>query len=138
MNTAEQINAVIDNLASKLGVAADKLWPILLKQAYVDGIINIVGLCFGLSCLIVSLALIYRFFIAEIELASRTWNEIVEKTRGKRSAEWDEERVAIFCVCVGIAIAIGLIFAGVSVVNGVTCFINPEWYALQKILSELK
>jgi hypothetical protein len=40
-NFGEQINVVINNLSSKLGVAADKLFPLLVRQSYIEGFLSI-------------------------------------------------------------------------------------------------
>ncbi len=55
MNISDQINDVINNIAEKIGMAADKLYPVLIKQAYVDGVIFALILALSLVCFIVSL-----------------------------------------------------------------------------------
>jgi uncharacterized membrane protein len=56
-NFGEQINLIIDNLSKKLGVAADKIYPVLMKQAQCDLIIKMIWLGIGILLLITSVIL---------------------------------------------------------------------------------
>lgn len=107
-----QLNTVIDNLANKLGVAADKVWPMLIRQAHVDGAKYIIGfIVFGIIA-----AILWAIGI-------HAWRDGNEEVCG-----W----------CIAGAFVITFFWLGVLVFGGwVTAVWNPEYYALTKVLEML-
>lgn len=128
-NVGEQLNLVINNLAEKLGVAADKLYPMLIKQAYIDGIISLIWIAVGLLLLIGNLYLINRYYIQDIEVERHNYIE-----RVKRSENWEEEHVAFWIISI-ITLLLGIIMSVGNVNNCITALNNPEWYAIKTILN---
>lgn len=126
MNVSDQINSVINNLTEKLGVAADKLYPVLVKQVYVDGIKNIVGALIGLLLIIAAIFLVKTF--------KKKWSKSLK--------EYDKQNYE--CVTPLAIIGIVIVFiAGITILTICTTqamcrFINPDWYALQMVLNQIK
>ena len=55
----DQVNKIIDNLADKLGVTVNSIYPTLLKQARIQGtkdiIVCIISILFTIGCFIFSM-----------------------------------------------------------------------------------
>lgn len=117
-NMGQQINSVIDNIATKLGVTVDKLYPILMKQAYIDGILSIV------YCIIISLLMITPYII---------YKKILKGEEVERFCDLeDDSQVAI----VTISIIVSLIFIFVVSINFndiFTALLNPEYYIINNL-----
>jgi K+-transporting ATPase A subunit len=121
MNTAEQINAVVNNLSEKLGVAANSLYPVLIKQTKVDAITMgfWMGL-FAMMCLVV-LAVWVVCVIKKFEICNL-----------------DEDGVICLLSFVTILVAVATVFAWSVCLNEfITCIANPEYRALQQILQQI-
>ena len=74
---SDEILKRVDALAAKLGVVSEKLWGVLVKQAYVDGAIDvIIGMGMGLAAW-----LMYRW-------SERLWKEY------KNGGEYSDKDVA--------------------------------------------
>jgi K+-transporting ATPase A subunit len=121
MNTAEQINAVVNNLSEKLGVAANSLYPVLIKQAKIDAIT--MGFWMGLfavMCLVV--------LVAWVVCAMKKFEIYV----------FDEDDVIWFLSLVTTIIAVITFVAWSVCLNEfITCIVNPEYRALQQILQQI-
>lgn len=123
-SVGEQINSVINNLAEKLGVAVDKVYPMLIKQAYMDGIVSAIFMIIGIiMCIAPYIG--YRIVTKK------------DKNDNYIAYGWDEGWYgfgAIFLIV--FLIGLGLIFTNISIT--VNAFGNPEWYAIQQIINQLK
>ena len=109
MQNPDAVNNVIDHLAAKLSIPASQLWSVLIKQTYVDGIF---------SCFMVLVICITLFF-------GNKWY---------KKLEWiDEEMVPkTFMIIAGIILTV----IGFSeVYNVIVNFINPQYAALQELMS---
>jgi hypothetical protein len=152
-NISEQANNILDNIAGKLeiiarklGIALEHLWGILIRQAYVDGIVSI-------TLSIVFLLIIFlmiKIVPKTIKKISKTYFAEV-KGRKEDSTGYDYSRdvssmredfasfsrylVPVISVITGIVL---LILAITNAVSGVARLINPEWYALRMILEKLQ
>ncbi|MFA5130459.1 MAG: hypothetical protein WC477_06140 [Patescibacteria group bacterium] len=115
---AEQINSVVDNLANKLGIAAEKLLPVMIYQARIDGIESLILWSTSLLVMIICVALMIRAII-----------------KSKDEVCWDTQEYIRFWV----PGTIGFIFLWVFIFNfhWITALYNPEWYALKLILNAL-
>ena len=124
--TEQQIDkamGLLEVLATKLGVTADHLWGVLVKQAYVNA----------------TMTAIQEILIVLIGVALWKVHKFLSSEEGR-----DESRYSEHEGLAGLPMIIsGMIFA-ILVVCGFFCldqiatgFINPEYYALNKILSIL-
>lgn len=116
----EEILKRIDLLAAKLGVTADHIWAVLVKQARVEAAEWII---WSLFWFILSGACAYM---------SR-WLYKLEKT-GNRSHEVEEAYFLFAAVPSGIAFVI----AAGCLANILTLFVNPEYWALKQIMEMMK
>jgi hypothetical protein len=114
-----KVNEVIDNLAAKLGVAADKVYPLLVKQAYIDGILNLFWAFIGLVLIVVPL------FIFRKKYRKYFLKELTE-----------EGKVAVVCGLVAIEV-LGILLLGINFNDIFTAFLNPEYYALQDLIKSI-
>lgn len=120
-NISEQINIVINNLAEKLGVAIETIYPMLKMQALINGIwgifwVIITPIVFGISL---------KYFSKHINL----FNE---------SEDWDiHGTIIIITVIIGLISILGFIFAMADLKDSITALINPDWYIINGLLKSL-
>ena len=115
----EAVQIVMDKLevlASKLGVTGEYMFGVYVKQAFITGISNI-----ALTILIV-LAVIGLSFWG----FKRIPNDDVE--------EGEEACLIILSVVTIIFLAVCFFY---KIPESVTCFYNPEYYALKELLNVL-
>ena len=119
----EQVQAMLLQVAEKLGTTAEHLWGVLLTQVRIKGITEI-------------------FFIILLPFLVWAWFKCLGIFQ-KKSAERDMSDGYEFLS------ALGLIFSAIVVFfficgavfdspNTVACFINPEYVALKDLLGMLK
>ena len=114
----EKILEALTALANKLGTTAEYLWEVLVKQAVVAGVVSI------------ALAVL---FLVSVVLSFILVKKALRVTTEKLGAE---DKVLIWALytllsCGPAGLAIGCIG------KAVTCFVNPEYWALTKIISTL-
>lgn len=100
-----EINAVIDNLSQKLGVAKDALVPELARMCFTRHLVNSI-FCFGI--LVIAAIIIYRNL----------------KIHSSKETCWDDQQKAeiIILIC-------GIISAGVFVGLWMNVYEAVQWYA---------
>ena len=131
---------LVEQLATKLGVAAEYLWAVLVKQQYVDGIADIILVVFGIAVMIV-------LIIGAPKLTAKYLNEYTQlrddrlKNRGYSFSSIEEDHCKeMYEIIPYLAFTIGLcvfIFTLCFVVSGVKQVINPEYYALKEVLDTI-
>ena len=125
-NVGEQVNSVINNLCDKLGIAADKIYPVLIKQAHIDGIMGIIWF-------VISLAIAITGFIVGVK-ALKNPEENDSYAALSDWTVWTHVRIWF-----GFALTlIFTIIAANSINTVITALGNPEWYVLQTILNQVK
>lgn len=125
-NVGEQVNSVINNLCDKLGIAADKIYPVLIKQAHIDGIMGIIWF-------VISLAIAITGFIVGVK-ALKNPEENDDYAALTNWTAWTHVRIWF-----GFALTlIFTIIAANSINTVITALGNPEWYVLQIILNQVK
>ena len=118
-----QLESALVQVANKLSTSVDSLHSVLVNQAIMDGIYWLV------------------FTIAYV-LAFVFWTKIViKKTKNKdvdNRSEWHDEG-KVFSICsVVISGIIGIFVVGCNIYNFLTAILNPDYWALQQLLSLLK
>ncbi|MGI1828747.1 hypothetical protein ACRPLG_02625 [Bacillus safensis] len=121
--------AYIDKLAAKLGVAAEHVYGVLVKQSYVFGIINIIVGAILLAGFAVLLRLNY-LIIAKGE--SPSWGE--EETIYYKLREVGCGMLFIVIIIVTI---LAVIFGMVALFSGIMQALNPEYYAIKEIIDTI-
>lgn len=127
-NFGEQINIVINNISEKLGIAVEKLYPALVKQAYIEGFINLVWFITDSIIFYIMLKCVIRWF-----------RNPEKKDDGTYS--WEKGYTGLFitkvtiCLCL-LPILFILICANFN--DSIQALLNPNWYMIQKIISQIK
>jgi len=125
MNIGNEINTVINNLAEKLGVISTQILEMYTKQARVDGIKSIVSICVSIS------------LIAIVGYVMHKMLNKRDKDGDRRSQFWDEWEWGWFMALSYLTILILLIIVFVNISRSINCFVNPEYYAFKKIMSDI-
>jgi NADH:ubiquinone oxidoreductase subunit 6 (subunit J) len=111
-------------LANKLGTTAEYLWGVLLKQAPIYGVIEILIM----AAWIIATVLWFCFVVKKTKRPNATKDDKYPE------AEWHSE--AAFCAWLSVFLL--MFFSGVLVSNGISKAIsgllNPEYWALRQIL----
>ena len=120
----EETLKLVEQLAYKLGTTTEYLWSVLIRQAPIEAIINIF---YTLAIIISGIGLykLHRYFTKEDDL-----NE---------SKYYQYEKALVTPMIIGcliwVIIAVICFFSIGDIIVG---FINPEYWALNKILQAAK
>lgn len=118
----EQTAALLQGLATKLGTTSEYLWGILLKQAPIAGVMILVQ--YALTA--VALYVIWRYREA-----------IGTQVRDGLSS--DAEVLVFIGLIVSVGVSIVWLLACLFAIESmVTAFLNPEYWALNKVLATVK
>lgn len=142
----EQAMNMVEQLAVKLGVAAEHLWTILVRQQYAEGVIDII--LAALCVIILITTIVYAPKLTEH--MSNEYKRLAEDRKingtgylgSKHTPSCEEDRynslrknIPAIAVTVG---CLSLIFIIMFIVSGVQQIINPEYFALKEILDCIK
>ena len=112
-------------LAAKLGTTAEYLWGVLLKQAPITGVVDLL-VCAAWIAGVVAWA---KFVKRKTTKPARTGDDQYP------SAEWsDEAGVALAWASVVVAAIITALVVGSELSTIVAALANPEYWALKQIL----
>lgn len=112
------INQLVSDVAQKLGIAVDKIYPMLYRQAMIDGVMKIFLLMF-------SIFVMYGCF--------KFW-----KCLNKEHDCLDETDVfygAIFAALIG---GFFLVVSSMAIKSIINIFMNPDWYIIRYVLDYIK
>jgi small-conductance mechanosensitive channel len=110
----KELEVVLLGLSKKLGISIDMLWSALIKQAYIDGITNIILYILGIFLLMGAVIALPKLI--------KIWG--LE----------DLEKVAWILMAIPVVIYVGCFFCIVPDV--ITALCNPEYWALKDILCQ--
>ena len=137
---------LVEQLATKLGVAAEYLWTVLIKQQYADGIVDIILAVFGVGVLIM-------LMVGAPKLTTKYLNEYIQLkedrikngsgyhgsyfTSSIREDHCKEmyEQIPCWAVAIGIIVLVATLL---FIVFGVKQVINPEYFALKEVLNAIQ
>ncbi len=111
----DKVLEALQTLAAKLGTTVDHLWGVLLKQAPIDGTID----------LIVCIALVW-FNVSFLRA-------VVRKTLSD-DPEWEEEKAIIAWMMVAVFFVISGLIVWHNTAMIIASFFNPEYWALNQLL----
>lgn len=120
MNETSLVSA-IDALASKLGVAASEVYRVLIAQARVSAIKSGIVLVLMLALIAFAVWITRKVF--------KDWDKV------KRASI--EDSAVIFVVLADLLACVAVFFAGDAVSNMISALANPQFWALDYILSHL-
>lgn len=118
----EGVMEVVMLIAERLGVATDYLWPILLRQARIEGLC---GVFYIITGLIINI-FIFRYVLRCMKIY---WRATDDKIRENINTTMLWLFLPVFLI---ITIAI---LANVN--NILTALLNPEWYVIHNILTKV-
>jgi hypothetical protein len=121
----EQTTKLIEQLAQKLGTTAEYLWTVLLKQAPISAMIDLVYLVI-VTIMGVGLYKLHKYCIKETD----EYGENIYENKG--------ELVIPVMVILAIIWAIFFIVYFFSFGNIINGFFNPEYWALKEVLGVCK
>ena len=138
MNVKFDVNEVLQKLAEGLGVAVENLYPILYKQAIIDGVISLLGLI----SLVLFWIFIYKFSKGFAKKAKEDYEENGIYSSWFEHIFMDNIFLGIsgffFCAFT-VIMAIGTILVVPEIVGDViTAFFNTEYHMIENILNKLK
>ena len=118
----KELTELLSELAVKLGITVDRLWIVLLKQAPISGMIDL------LICIAFVTASIFLFRFVQKKTTPQ---------KGEKYADWVEEEKVWAWIGTAFFIGVSGLIVLFSVESIVAAFFNPEYWALTKILSEI-
>jgi hypothetical protein len=119
----EQTAALVSTLAAKLGTTSEYLWSVLIRQAPVSAYITLAE--YGLTAIVFALLWKFRALI----------NKGIRELFERNSTEIFGVVVVIAVVIFGV---IWMIAMTVSFESMVTALVNPEYWALDRVLHAVK
>jgi len=120
----EQTTKLVEQLAIKLGTTADYLWSVLLKQAQISALTDLIYF------ILISIGGIILF---------KAHKSFSKKGEGIYTNKYDKsEYFGIVMVIITTIWVILFFIAFFSLGNVINGFFNPEYWALNEILSNLK
>ena len=135
MNISNQINSVIDKIADKIGIAANQigeyikqLYILYIKQAYITGIQDIIWIIISILMIIFA----SKIFIKSL----KSPKEVSNKNTYSEFPNIANSDIAKRIVC-PILILIFAITIVVSINSSIVCFVNPEYWAYQHLVTDL-
>lgn len=120
----EATEKLIRELAEKLGTTADHLWGVLCRQAIISGVTNLIVL--GVWFFIIVWG--YKIVARKTKCPPKT------ETNPYPVSEWNGEGVACAWLVWGFLAGVSILIAGLSLEYVVGSLLNPEYWALNKIV----
>ena len=123
-----QVTQLIEKLAAKLGTTAEFLWGVLVKQAQVDAIVATLFVAF-------TICYVWAWFVLHITFSKKHDENGYEKNLyDKHDTELSVPMA--FAGFVGAIFVLAVFFSAIPM--AVSGFVNPEYSALQRILTTIK
>lgn len=121
------VNNILEQLATGFNVAVEQLYPILYKQAIIDGVFNLIW-----SIVFIVLIAGFVFVIKFVHNKQK-----LEKDRFISNWDWDAPRQLVILIIGGFITLIGLFVIPIGIESAITAFFNTEYYMIKDILSQL-
>ena len=112
----EQVAKLLGDLAKQLGTTVEFLWCILIRQAHVEATLALAGVVIGAVLLVIGV-----------------WTAIVAIKKYKEHEDVDD--AFPYFVISGLAWIASTGTLSVNIYNYISISMNPEYWALNKILS---
>ena len=120
----EQIQQALTELCTKLGTTVEHLWTVLIRQAYISGITNIVAITIWTTVCVWS----FRFIQKKTTVPQKT------ETDQYPVADWHDEGKGIAWIIWGLATILFLLTAGSWASDIIGSLFNAEYWALKQLL----
>ena len=123
MNQQEMSNVteLLEKLAAKMGTTTEYLWAVLLKQAPISAMTDLMYLIF----VVLAGVVLYKLHI-----------KFSEGKDNGRSIYWQHEEAVMIPMALAIIMWFAFcIISFISIGNMIAGFLNPEYWALHEIMS---
>jgi 4-hydroxybenzoate polyprenyltransferase len=114
---------LLRELATKLGTTSEYLWRVLLKQAFISGISDII------YYIALTIATIYLFWLHK---------KFSVENEKKQSLYYKKEWIILPMGAAGFILIIALLCAIGNIPDTIAALVNPEYWALDQILHKVK
>lgn len=121
MNVSEQVINVMQELSQQLGVAVEKLYPMLVKQAYIDGVKSLLG---GVTTLVL------------IVICVKLMRKLIKEPMLDEWGEWSLP-LLLGVSSLGICVVILTIMCYANFSSSITPLLNPDWYITKNLITKL-
>lgn len=111
----EQTTKLIEELALKLGTTTEYLWSVLIHQAFISSIID---------CVLYTMYFVFMYYMY------KGYKYMLKE-------EKDEEYIQLVLFLSAVSIVFTIVFI-LTISSTITGFLNPEYWALEKILKNIK
>jgi Na+/proline symporter len=127
----EQIIRLVEHLAMKLGVATEHLWGALIQQAYVDAVGSIIKLAI-VSAITWVVYRVHIYLSVKVPVKKSGWPDIV------RNRYESVEELKILMAFLGFVMVVFCVVAVLTVSSDLVQLLNPEYYAISKLLRAIR
>lgn len=127
----EQLQNTLAALAAKLGTSMEQLWPLMIKQQIIEGLLGLGYTLLWFTVCYILYRLHKSFMIVKVR-PNRYNEEGYESNfyNYNDNDEWLPQLMLILCIAFGLTAVISFMTTG----NDIGQLINPEWYALKALL----
>lgn len=141
----DKVMEMLEQLASKLGVAVEYLWTTLVKQQYVEGVTDIILSVFGIIVIVLLV-----IFAPKITKSASAKHKELANDRRKNGTGYDgsysvssfeedyyrnlSQSVPTVSIVVGCIV---LVLTAMFLVFGVQQLLNPDYFALKEVLNTI-
>lgn len=136
MNVSDQVIQVMNEIAKQLGVAVEKVYPMLYKQSIIEGVVGLGWTVLGVGLVYVG----YKKYIKRLTIIKEVEEREVEG-RGykfvKVSYEAEEVLSMRLWVCTAM-ILLGVLMIVANLSSSLTALINPDYYMIENIIRMIK
>ena len=131
MDVKFDVNEALQKVAEGLGVAVDKVYPILYKQSIITGITNLIWV-----------ALIATFIVLFLKYIRHASKKVTEGIRNSPSiirADWSDYPVEILIIFTGSVASIIFVILGSTLISeSITALFNTEYHMIEQVLTYVR
>ena len=124
MNMNDKTELLIRELAEKLGTTGEHLWGVLVQQAAISAVTDLLVLIGWAVILLFS----FRFILRKTTTPAKTEDNMYPHP------EWRDENAIAAWLIWGFATVAVIIIAGASLSTIIGAILNPEFWALKQII----
>ena len=141
----DNVMVFLEQLAKELGVAVEYLWTVLVKQQYVEGVVNLalagvsLLMIIVLGCCLPKLTTTCNNKYKDLERSRREHGTGYNGSHYTSSETEDTFNVLRFAVPIGGAIIIIVVLSCAvgNLKSGIQQLLNPDYFALKEILDAI-
>ncbi|MGF9973601.1 hypothetical protein ABEX76_11995 [Bacillus velezensis] len=126
----------IDKMATKLGVAVEHIYEVLVKQAYANGVVNTtIG---GVLLIVCALSILFALILltkAKYENVRGLYHSF-KIPKNRYAAIANAGGGAVWYILIS-AILVSCVTGCIYTVEGIKSILNPEYYAIKEILDTI-